>query len=194
MLPSSSMLDLADLAPERIRPLRREEYDRMVDLGLFGDERVELLAGMLVEMSPQGSRHAEAISRVSRVFFRLDLDGRAAVRIQLPLALGDLSEPEPDLAVVPAGDYAAAHPSTALLVVEVADSSIRKDQRLKGPLYAAHGLAEYWIVNLDEDVVEVRREPQAGAFARVTRHGRGESLSPLAFPDVVVQVDDLVPR
>jgi Uma2 family endonuclease len=192
VLSSHSMVDLESLAPERIRPIRRVEYDRMVEMGLFVDERVELLAGVLVEMSPQGTRHAEAVRRLSELFM-VELKGRARISIQLPLALGDVSEPEPDLAVVPVGDYSRAHPSAALLVVEVADSSVTKDRRIKAPLYAALGVPEYWIVNLDGDVVEVLRDPAAVGFATVTTHPRGATLSPLAFPDLVVAVTDILP-
>src|SRR5262245_36998247 len=112
-------IDLELLAPQGLRPITRAEYDRMIDLGIFDeDERIELLHGMLVAMSPQGQRHAYVI-RVLTELLVPALLGRAQVRIQLPLAASDDSEPEPDVSVVPVGDYLDDHPQGAHLVVEV---------------------------------------------------------------------------
>jgi Uma2 family endonuclease len=152
------MLDPALLAPEEVRPLSRAEYDRLVELDFFEDERVELLRGALVRMSPQGAAHANAPARVMKQLI-LALGDRAVVRAHSPLSLGDWSEPEPDIAVVPPGDYSRSHPATALLVVEASDSSLRKDRRIKAELYAEHEIPEYWIVNLVESVVEVHMAP-----------------------------------
>jgi Uma2 family endonuclease len=187
------MVDLASLSPERIRPIRRVEYDRMVDMGLFEDERVELLAGVLVEMSPQGTRHAEAVSRLMRHFMGLELQGRARIRLQLPFALDELSEPEPDLVVVPAADYSHEHPRSALLMIEVSESSVRKDRHIKGALYGAQGVREYWVVNLVDDVIEIRRDPGADGYATLATYSRGDAVAPADFPDLVLAVDDLLP-
>jgi Uma2 family endonuclease len=193
MLSSSSMVDLDSLAPERIRLLRRVEYDELVRLGLFEEERLELLGGVIVEMSPQGAAHSEAAGRLARRFMMLDYQGRARVRIQSSFALDDSSEPEPDLAVVPCADYSRELPSSALLVIEVADSSLRKDREIKAALYAARNVPEYWIVNLVDDVIEVRRDPGASGYRTLCTYGRGETAAPLEFPDFVVAVDDLLP-
>ena len=192
MVSFHSMVDLESLAPERIRPIRRVEYDRMVELGLFEDERVELLAGVLVEMSPQGVPHSYAIRELTELFV-LGLRGRAKVGPQLPFALDDDSEPEPDLAITPAPDNAREHPSRAYLIVEVADSSLRKDRRIKAALYAAAGVEEYWVVNLVDGVVEVHRQPGAGGYESITVAGRGETVSPLRFPDLAIHVDAILP-
>ena len=190
-LSSRTMLELDDLAPERIRPLRRVEYERMVELGLFEDERVELLAGMLVEMSPQGVPHAHAVRYLTELFI-LALRRRATIGSRLRFALDDESEPEPDIVISPRADYRREHPGRALLLVEVAESSLRKDRRIKARLYARAEVPEYWLVNLVDGLVEVHRDPEAGRYRTITQVGRGESLAPLAFPDIVLQVDELL--
>lgn len=163
----------------------------MVALGLFEDERVELLRGVIVAMAPNDPPHASPVQRLTKRLV-LALGDRAEVRVQLPIIAVDDSEPEPDLAVVPPGDYALGHPDRAYLVIEVADSSLRKDRLLKGPLYAASGFEEYWIVNVPEQVVEIHRGPSAGGWSRVTRHGRDETVGVEAFPDVALAVATFV--
>ncbi len=186
------------MAEERIRPLRRVEYEKMVELGLFEDERIELLAGLLVEMSPQGVPHAYAVQQLTELLVT-GLRRRAVLRPQLPIALSDDSEPDPDLVVSPAGDHANEHPAeayssaVAYLVIEVADSSLGKDRRVKGALYASAGVPDYWIVNLTDRVIEVYREPRPEGYASVARAGRGETVAPLRFPDLVIRVDDIIP-
>src|ERR1700674_406937 len=112
---------------DKIRPLRRGEYDCLVRAGSFEGERLELLYGRLVTMSPQGERHAFSITRLTEILVR-GLAGRAQVRVQLPFAASDISEPEPDLAVVVPGDYLDGHPRRALLVIEVAQASLEEDR------------------------------------------------------------------
>jgi len=185
------VLDPGPLSPERIRPLRRREYERLVELGLFGDERIELLRGALVAMSPQGPSHADAVDRLGAHLVSV-LGGRARVRQHSPLALGDDSEPEPDIAVVPNGDYSHEHPASALLVIEVADSSLRKDRELKGLLHAAAGIPEYWIVNLADHGVEIHRAPSAAGYSRITRHPQTETLALAIYPDATVCVGDVL--
>src|SRR5579871_2328001 len=185
------MLDRDQISPESVRPLRRSEYDRLVQWGVFGDEQLELLYGTIVAMSPIGTAHAESVRRLLRLFSSL-ID-RVEVQIQLPLAASHESEPQPDVSLVPRGDYLADHPSKALLVIEVADTSLKKDRLVKAPLYASAGIPEYWIVNLIDDVIEVHRSPSRGKYREVTRHGRGEVLRPLQFADLAVRVDDDLP-
>ena len=185
----------------KTRRLRRAEYEQLVDLGMFAGERLELLDGLLVVREPQGSSHAAIVGQIGRVLTAAFGPGWHA-RLHSPLALDDGSEPEPDVAVV-AGvprDYLRAHPSTAALVIEVADSSVRLDRRRKGRLYARAGIPDYWIVNLIEGVVEVHRDPQPMADAR---HGWGyrsvEIMRPpavvalLAAPGQPISVADLLP-
>jgi Uma2 family endonuclease len=183
-------LDAAALLPEHVRPLRRGEYERMVHLGLFGEEHVELLHGSLVEMSPQGPSHADITARLASRL-TLAIGERALVRTHSALALTDDSEPEPDVAVVPLGRYAQEHPRTALLVVEVSDSSLRKDRGIKADLYAAAGIVEYWLVNLVDRVVEVHRAPVSGRYVDVVAYGIDARVAPSAFPEIVVQVGKL---
>jgi Uma2 family endonuclease len=174
------------------RPLRRSEFDRLVDLGAFEDERIELLSGVLVAMSPQGAEHAGVTAVLAEILI-LALAGRARVRSHSPLSLSDESEPEPDVAVVPLGDYTRAHPTTAHLVVEVADSSLRKDREIKAQLYASAAIVEYWIVDLGARVVEVHRDAVRGqGYSTVAIFTRGDTLVPLAFPDVRVEVSALL--
>lgn len=171
------------IAPEKPRRFTRAEYDQMVAMGLFGDERLELLQGVIIAMSPNDPPHASPVQKLTELLV-LALSGRASVRVQLPLIAVDESEPEPDIAVVPCGDYDEAHPAQALLVIEVADSSLRKDRYVKGPLYAASGFREYWLVNVAARQVEVHRGPSGDGWSSITRHERGETLHPEAFPDL----------
>lgn len=174
------------LAEER-RPLKRVEYDRLVTLGVFEDERIELLYGVLVTMSPKTPAHTSPISQLNRLLVRALLD-RATVRVQSPYYAVDESEPEPDLAVVPEKSYKAAHPERAYLVVEVAVSSAKKDRMVKGPLYARSGVDEYWLVDVTNETVEVYRDPSPEGFATMTRFGVAGTLTVAAFADVTVSV------
>lgn len=173
-----------------LRPLSRVEYDRMVDLGMFAEERVELLYGMVVRMSPHGPDHDTTIERLTELLV-VALRGRARVRIQSSFAASDTSEPEPDVAVVPIADYRRAHPNVAQLIVEVAGSSIIRDRGSKANVYAASGVREYWVVNLAERTIEVRTDPSAEGYCSVRIVRSHESITPIAFPDLVVAIADL---
>jgi Uma2 family endonuclease len=162
----------------------------MVAVGFFRDERVELIRGVVVEMSPQNAPHAYVIQILTRLLMPRLL-GRADVRVQLPFVAGADSVPEPDLAVVALGNYMAAHPSQALLIIEVADSSLKFDRQDKAELYARVGVPEYWVVNLASRIIERHSEPVGGAYARVTPFRSGETIAPLAFADVALRVDDV---
>ena len=182
----------ADLiAREKELPLLRAEYDRLVEFGAFQNERVELLFGKLVAMSPLGADHFYAITRLNKLLIAA-LGSRAEVYVQGPIALSDDSEPEPDIAVGP-----PARPkqlaTSAHFVIEVADSSVRDDRVVKGLLYAANGIPEYWLVNLPEQIVEVYSAIAGGRYQEMVRVGRGGVLVPQAFPDVAIRVDDFLP-
>ena len=185
----------------KTRRWRRVEYDRLVDLGIFDGERLELLDGLLVVKEPQGSPHAAIAAHVGHVLSSAFGRGWHA-RLHSPLAIDDDSEPEPDVAMVTGAprDYVGAHPSTAAIVVEVADSSLRLDRRLKAGLYARAGLQEYWIVNLVDRVLEVHREPRRDADSAYGWAYRSAELlrppatvTPLAAPGVLMAVADLLP-
>jgi Uma2 family endonuclease len=188
-----AMLDADQIAPERIRGLRRHEYDRLVALGVFEDEKVELLCGAIVEMSPQGTRHASTGRRLADRLTRA-LGTRALVSCQFPFAASDDSEPEPDLAVVPRDDYLADHPGRAHFIAEVAETSLKKDRGVKRAVYAAAGVPEYWVVNLADDVVEIFTAPGPEGYARHRVARRGERLALLEFPDAELAVDEILPR
>ncbi|MCG8421060.1 MAG: Uma2 family endonuclease [Proteobacteria bacterium] len=176
--------------PELIRLISRTEYDRMIQLGMFDDERVELLYGVLISMSPHRPEHARAL----RVLYKLllpQVGDRAEVQSQLPLALASHSEPEPDLSVVPSGDYSDEHPSQAWLVIEVAATSLPKDRNVKAKLYAECGILEYWIVNLVDKVVEVYREAADGKYRSATISRPGDSIALVKFPNVRIAVSDI---
>jgi Uma2 family endonuclease len=111
--------------------------------------------------------------------------------VQSPLALSDDSEPEPDVAVVPAGDYRQSHPSQALLVVEVSDTSLDKDRGVKTALYATAGVPEFWLVNLPDRVVEVHRQPSAGRYSVIERAGVDAEIAPAAFPSLRLAVREI---
>ena len=189
----SAVVTAPEIAPENVRPLRRAEYDALVAAGSFADERIELLYGALIAMSPQYPRHSAAVTTLSDLLTRA-LHGRAIVRVQMPLALSDDSEPEPDLAVVPLGDYDLAHPTTAHLVIEVAESTLRKDRALKARLHASTGVAEYWVVNLVDDVIETFHDADGSAYTRTLTYGRGDVVRPSAFPDVELEIARILPR
>lgn len=150
------------------RKWTREEYDRLIEQGVFHeDERLELIEGEILEMTPQNARHAGTVTLVYGALDDVLLPGYF-LRGQLPLSLGQDSEPEPDVAIVEgrARDYLEAHPTTAALVVEVADSSLLFDRRRKLPLYARSGIPEVWIVNVVESRLEVHRHPEGEVFQR----------------------------
>jgi Uma2 family endonuclease len=187
-----STLDrLADLTPERVRPLKRVEYERLVSEGLFDDERIELLGGVIVEMSPQDTRHAALTERLD-----LELKRAAAatmsVRVQLPFAASDDSLPEPDIAVVPRMDYDEAHPDRAHLIVEVANSSLRKDRAIKGEVYARAGVPEYWIANVVERQIEVHTEPTADSYFKIVIFRPGDVIRSAALVGAEIAVSDVI--
>jgi len=179
-----------------------EEYYRMAETGVLArDERVELIEGEILKMSPQGSPHLTAIHRTLKALFKA-FGFEAYVRVQGPLVLGPFSEPEPDLALVPGSelDYSEAHPSTALLVVEVSETTIEYDRNRKGSLYARAGIAEYWVLNLVDHALEVYRDPVPSAtapygweYSSVQRFSAEQSVCPLHAPNGRVSVADLLP-
>ncbi len=175
---------------ERQRPLRREEYERMIAAGLFRDERIELIEGVIVRMSPQNTPHAAAIQMLNRLLLP-PLLGRADVRVQLPFASGEDSLPEPDVALVEPRYFKDAHPGHAFLIIEVADASLKFDRHEKADLYARAGVPEYWVVNIADKVIERHSDPAGGSYTRVTPYRPGESLAPLAFQDVTVRVAEV---
>lgn len=180
---------------------KRSEYEQLVDLGLFHDKPIELIGGQLMVAEPQGSYHANAIS-VAEDALRAILPRGWLVRSQMPVALDEESEPEPDVTVVQGSraDLWNAHPARLSLVVEVAESSLAFDRDEKGSLYARAGIADYWIVNLVDHAVEVYRDPVPDAAALYGWRYRSlmvvrppDSVALLAIPSARVTVSDLLP-
>jgi Uma2 family endonuclease len=186
------VLDLSEIAPEVPRPLKRVEYDKLGELGAFDDERVELLDGVIVPMTPRAPSHDAPIDRLAEKIFIRALGSRARVRIQASFAASESSEPEPDVCVVPRREYDQAHPDEAYLVVEVAISSLPKDRGVKARLYAASDVVEYWIVNVTDRAIEVHAAPSSGVYASVRVFHNGEHIRLVRFPDVVVSADDVL--
>ena len=173
----------------------RDAYDRAVDAGVFGpDDRLELIHGQLLAMNPQGSRHAAIVGLAGEIL-RGAFGPGCTVRMQCPLAVGDDSEPEPDVAVVPGRevDYLDAHPTTALLVVEVSDDSLPRDRTAKQRLYASHGIPEYWILAFPDARLEVYRDPADAGYRTVLIRRAGETITPQARPGAAIPVADLLP-
>ena len=182
---------MATSAAEVIRPLRRVEYDQLVSLSAFQNERIELLEGALVAMSPIGEPHNLVVQRLTHLLV-LALEGRAAVRCQMSFAALEFSEPEPDFAIVPLTEDDADHPSEAFFIIEVAESSLAMDRGKKLRLYANCAVPEYWVVNLPERCIEVYTQPSPAAYGNVERYERGQSIRPLAFSDVEFAVSDVL--
>lgn len=170
--------------PLTVRRWSRDEYERLVTLGVFNDAPLELIGGQLVVAEPQGSRHAASVGLVGAVL-NAALPRGWAVRIQAPIALDDESEPEPDVAVVEGShlDYQRVHPRRAALVVEIAETSLAFDRGLKAGLYARGGVQDYWIVNLLDRVLEVYRDPAPNAAAPCGWHFR--SMERCVAPAIV---------
>ncbi len=180
----------------------REEYYKMAEAGVFQPgERVELIGGRIVAMSPQNSPHFTAI-RLAEDVLRTIFGTGHEVRVQGPLDLSPSSQPEPDIAVVRgrARDYASAHPTTALLVVEISESTLSFDRGEKASLYASAGIPEYWVVNLLDRRLEVHRDPvpmpgqlYGYGYQTCTHYFAADGAAPLAAPQGTVKVADLLP-
>jgi len=177
-----------------LRNFSRRDYEHMIGAGILReDEHVELIGGRILEMSPEGPAHAGAIDLCAEAL-RAAFGSAYTVRVQHPLIVDPMDEPEPDVAIVAGGprDHLDEHPRTAALVVEVAESSLEYDRGEKARLYAACGVPEYWVVNLVERVVEVHRGPGAGGYRELTTLPKGARLRLLAFPDIELAVDDFL--
>ena len=192
-----SIPDTTENATTSLRLITVDEYYRMADLGILKpNEQLELISGQIIrKMTPQGSPHAAAISRANRLMFGHTLPN-ALIRIQLPLTLSKISEPEPDIAVVKfdANDYDKAHPRAddVYLVIEVSDSSLDYDLSVKNRLYAQANIQEYWVLNLGDRQLHRLLQPSATGYQNITILNEKDSLAPIAFPDIKFQVNQLL--
>lgn len=192
------------MAPYTIKTRKwtRAEYDKLIAVGFFEpNEPVELIGGEMIVAEPQSAQHYTAICKTAKA-----LEGAFGpgwiVRTQGPIGLDDESEPEPDVAVVPGEpeDYRSEHPSRPVLTVEVAGVSLSIDRERKGNLYARAQLQEYWVLNLENRVLEVYRDPVADPsavfgwrYARRDDLNRSATVAPLWAPNARVRVADLLP-
>ena len=190
--------DETQVRPRQIR-WDRDEFYRMDDLGFFAEKRVELIEGEIIEMAPMGSPHVTCVMILGLLlqeFFGSDF----CVRTQGTLDLGADSQPQPDAAVVLGTfrDYAQAHPTTAVLLIEVSDSTLAIDRNVKASVYARGRISEYWIINLKNRCVEVYRKPIEDPnlgfiYSERTVFGENQSISPLAKPQSKIKVADMLP-
>ena len=173
-----------------------DEFERMIDAGVFPpDERSELIRGEVVEMAPIGLRHAACVARIQALL--AEAFGRSAiVWVQNPIRLVGNSLPQPDLALLKMRDdyyeQSRPMPTDVLLVVEVSDSTLEYDTRVKVPLYAEAGIPEIWIANLQDNAIEVYAEPRTGVYASIQRMLRGQSIRLSARPTVAIEVDNII--
>ena len=173
-----------------------DEFYRMAEAGIFTeDDRVELIDGEIIEMSPIGNPHKACVNRAT-TFFTEAFGRSAIVSIQSPLRLSKYTEPLPDVIVLkPVPDFYASRecrPEDVLFMVEVSDTTLRYDKNIKLPRYAAAGVSEVWIEDLKNELLLVYRNPVEKGFATSLVLRRPDSISPLAFPKVTFKVDDLL--
>ncbi len=183
------MLDPAIIAPGRIRGLRRDEFEDLVKLGAFADQHVELLRGVLVEMTVQEEPHARISAWFHKVFIR-GLDDHVEVRGHSSFAATEDSVPEPDVAVYTM-ELRTRLPREALLLVEVADTSLAKDRKIKTEIYAEAGVPEYWIANVRARRVEVHTRPGPDGYADVRTYSGDEVMRPLSLHPFELRISDV---
>jgi Uma2 family endonuclease len=174
-----------------------DEFYRMADAGIFNeDDRVELIEGEIIQMVPIGSHHSGVVKRLNTLLSRSIREDQGLLSVQDPIRLDDLSEPEPDIALLrPRSDfYTESHPGPqdVLLIIEVADSSAESDRQIKAPLYARAAIIEVWVIDVNVGVIDVYRRPSAGSYELHVTVSRGDSVSPEALPDVRLQVSDIL--
>jgi Uma2 family endonuclease len=187
---NSEHIELLASAP--LRPLKRVEFERLAQEGYFEEENVELLLGIVVEMAKPDPAHDESTDLVFQLLMR-GVGERARVRCQGSFAATDDSLPQPDVYVMPPGSYWKERPSRAYLVVEVARSSLRRDRGVKSAIYGLAEVDEYWIVNHIDRCVEIHRESSPDGWQIKLRAYPGETIAPLAFPDVTIAVSEILP-
>ncbi len=181
----------------QVRQITSAEYYQMMESGIIREgEKIELILGQIFTMAAKGTRHTVSTTRLITELPML-IQRRAIVRCQDPISLPNHSEPEPDIAIVRlrSDDYINSHPSPEdiILVIEVADSTIKFDRETKAPLYAAAGISEYWIVNLIDNRLEIYRQPEGSIYASIQIVTPPQSVSLPQFPDIVVQIGDFFP-
>ena len=181
----------------QLRPLSIVEYYQMMERGIIREgERVELILGQIFTMAAKGTRHTVSTTRLLSELLGL-VEKRAIIRCQDPITLPNNSEPEPDIVVarLRSDDYINSHPAPAdiILVIEVADSTIKFDRDIKAPLYAAAGISEYWIVNLIDNRLEIYRQPADSIYTSIQILTPPQSISLPEFPEILLNISDFFP-
>ncbi len=177
----------------------QKEYYRMADLGFFDGKRVELIEGEIIEMAPMKTAHSTALDLAAQILAKIFTE-QFIVRTQMPISFSKTSEPEPDIMIVQGGirDFSNSHPTTAELIVEVSDSTLRYDRTVKAALYARNNIGEYWILNLKDSVLEVHRQPKKDKnlgfiYGEKVIYTDGEEVSPLNRPEIKIKIADILP-
>lgn len=173
-----------------------KEYHRLGELGiLHEDDRIELLEGRIIDMTPIGSKHASVVNRLNNMLIE-KMRGMVIVSIQNPVDLNEYSEPEPDITILkPRQDfYSINHPwpEDILFIIEVADTSLDYDRSVKIPLYAKASIQEVWLVNLIENIVEIYYEPSLEDYGFIMKRRHDQTMSPKSFPDVIFSADEVL--
>jgi len=178
-----------------LRRFTTEQFHAMERTGILApDERIELIDGELIEIAPISARHLQTVNRLTRALIAVVGDP-AIVSVQNPVALADDSEPQPDLSLLRRESETAVRIPDAddvLLLIEVADTTLHYDRTIKLPLYAKHGIREVWIVNLEDGVVEIYREPEDGSYRLKLERGAGAALAPSALPSAEIALSTVL--
>lgn len=192
---------MAAIAEPQLHHWTKPEYYKIVETGLFEGKHVELVEGQIIEMSPMGSLHRTAIILATEILRNIFAEGYF-ISTQCPMDLGESSAPEPDIAVIRGNvrDYKYAHPTSAVLIVEVAETSLDYDRNKKSSLYARAGIEDYWIINLNTSRLEVYRNPMVDpekpygyGYSSINIFTSLYSISPLSAPHATISVADLLP-
>jgi Uma2 family endonuclease len=189
--------DAAPILSANLKYWTVQEYDRMSQMGILdSDERTELIAGQIVIMTAKGTPHVLTLQLIASSL-QVQLNNAALIRTQDPIRLDDFSDPEPDLAIVKGNmfDYADRHPcpEDVYLVVEVADSTLKKDCEVKDKLYARANIPDYWVIDLPNRQVHIFRIPTPTGYASHTILSESQTVSPLAFPSIVLPISSILP-
>ena len=173
-----------------------DQYYKMLEAGVFNEnERVELIRGEIIKMSPMGYHHAGRLNRLNELFF-LRLAQTVTIGIQVPVRLNNTSEPQPDVSLLQRRpdfyETQQPQPENVFLLIEVSDTTIKYDREVKVPLYAENNIVEVWLVNLNEECLEVYRQPTANGYEIVQTFQRGENVTIKALPNVTFTVDEIL--
>ncbi|MCL1465072.1 Uma2 family endonuclease [Argonema galeatum] len=179
-----------------VRLFTAKEYHFMAEAGIFNpDERVELLAGQIIKMAAKGTAHSAAVTRTENLLRNL-LGDLVLIRLQDPVQLDDYSEPEPDIAlVIPDQMYYEDHhpnPSEVYLIIEVSDTTLSRDLEFKAGIYARSGIADYWVLDVNNRQLHIFREPSQNGYQSELILSDSGSVSPLAFPNVIITVGEML--